>query len=101
MPRDEAERPLISCVLPTYNRRGFLPHAIHYFLRQDYPNKELVVIDDGGDAVDDLIPGIRSIRYIRLPQKITLGAKLNLCCEKASAPSSPSGTTMTGMPPIA
>ena len=86
MPRDEAERPLISCVLPTYNRRGFLPHAIHYFLRQDYPNKELVVIDDGGDAVEDLIPRHPEIRYIRLPQKITLGAKLNLCCEKALGP---------------
>jgi len=31
---------LISCVMPTYGRRGFLPHAIHYFLRQDYPDKD-------------------------------------------------------------
>jgi len=74
------DQPLISCILPTYNRRGFLPHAIHYFLRQDYPNKELLIVDDGADAVGDLIPADPRIRYIRLPQKITLGAKLNLCC---------------------
>jgi glycosyltransferase involved in cell wall biosynthesis len=79
-------RPLISCVLPTYNRRGFLPHAIHYFLRQDYPERELVVVDDGPDAVGDLIPADPRIRYIRLPQKITLGAKLNLCCAEARGP---------------
>ena len=78
--------PLISCILPTYNRRGFLPHAIHYFLRQDHPEKELLVVDDGPDAVGDLIPADPRIRYIRLPQKITLGAKLNLCCAEARGP---------------
>lgn len=83
---DDGAQPLISCILPTYNRRGFLPHAIHYFLRQDYPNKELLVVDDGPDAVGDLIPQHPLIRYIRLPQKITLGAKLNLCCSEARGP---------------
>jgi hypothetical protein len=78
--------PLISCILPTYNRRGFLPHAIHYFLRQNYPNKELLVVDDGPDAVGDLVPSDPRIRYLRLPQKITLGAKLNLCCTEARGP---------------
>ena len=61
---------LISCVMPTYGRRGFLPHAIHYFLRQDYPDKELVVVDDGPDAVGDLVPADPRIQYVRLPQKI-------------------------------
>jgi glycosyltransferase involved in cell wall biosynthesis len=77
---------LISCVLPTYSRRGFLPHAIHYFLRQDYPDKELVVVDDGPDAVADLVPPDPRIRYVRLPQKIRLGAKMNLCCAEARGP---------------
>jgi glycosyltransferase involved in cell wall biosynthesis len=86
MPHDESDRPLISCILPTYNRRAFLPHAIRYFLRQDYPNKELLVVDDGADSVADLIPSDPRIRYVRLPQKVTLGAKLNLCCEQALGP---------------
>jgi hypothetical protein len=80
MPPDDSDLPLVSCILPTYDRRDYLPHALHYFLRQDYPNAELLVIDDGPNAVDDLIPDHPLIRYLRLPHKITLGAKLNLAC---------------------
>ncbi|HEV8507983.1 MAG TPA: class I SAM-dependent methyltransferase [Chitinophagaceae bacterium] len=72
--------PLVSCIMPTYNRRAFVPHAIHYFLQQEYPNKELIIIDDGGDCIEDLIPDNPIVRYYRLPQKITLGAKLNIAC---------------------
>lgn len=72
---------LVSCIMPTYNRRAFVPHAIRYFLRQNYPYKELIIIDDGTDTVADLIPDVPSIHYYQLPQKITLGAKLNMACE--------------------
>lgn len=34
--------PLISCIMPTYNRRTFAPRAIVYFLRKDYASKELI-----------------------------------------------------------
>ena len=81
-----AHLPLVSCVMPTYNRRAFVPQAISYFLRQDYPNKELIVIDDGQESVEDLVPQTDQIRYVRLPQKITLGAKLNMACEYARGP---------------
>lgn len=84
MPPDEL--PLVSCLMPTYNRRAFLPHAIRYFLRQDYPHKELIILDDGPDSVADLIPDHPAIRYSRLPKKITLGAKLNRACELAHGP---------------
>jgi len=84
-PGDDAH-PLISCILPTYDRRAFLPHAIRYFLRQDYPEKELLIVDDGPDAVGDLVPADPRVRYVRLPQKITLGAKLNFCCEETRGP---------------
>lgn len=76
--------PLVSCIMPTYNRRAFIPHAIRYFLRQDYVNKELIIIDDGTDSIEDLVPESSSIRYYRLDKKITLGAKLNLACSYAS-----------------
>lgn len=75
--------PLISCIMPTYNRRPFIPHAIRYFLRQDYENKELIIIDDGTDPVKDLVPDLPNIRYYRQETKISLGAKLNLACEYA------------------
>jgi hypothetical protein len=74
------EQPLVSCIMPTYNRRPFVEHAIRYFLRQQYDNKELIVIDDGSDCIADLIPDMEQIRYYRLEKKLTLGAKLNLAC---------------------
>jgi len=75
--------PLVSCLMPTYNRRAFVPRAIQYFLRQDYPNKELVILDDGSDPVEDLVPPDGSIRYIRLAKKTPLGAKRNQACQAA------------------
>lgn len=76
--------PMVSCIMPTYNRREFIPNAIRYFLRQDYDNKELIIIDDGTDNIADLVPDAPMIRYYRLDQKITLGAKLNLAAGYAN-----------------
>jgi len=72
-------QPLVSCIMPTYNRRAFVPHAIEYFLRQTYENRELIVVDDGTDAISDLVPDEPRIRYVRLPGKRMLGAKRNEC----------------------
>jgi glycosyltransferase involved in cell wall biosynthesis len=69
--------------MPTYNRRQFVPKAIEYFLRQDYPNKELVIVDDGNDSIANCVPNDECIRYIRLDHKLTIGAKRNLACEQA------------------
>jgi glycosyltransferase involved in cell wall biosynthesis len=80
--RDEYQ-PLVSCIMPTADRNKFVPHAIRYFLRQDYPNKELVIIDDGNESITDLIPIDPSIRYFRLKEKQPVGTKRNLACEEA------------------
>jgi glycosyltransferase involved in cell wall biosynthesis len=69
--------------MPTADRRAFVGQAIRYFMRQDYPNRELIVIDDGADAVADLMPAGAMIRYIRLPTRQSVGAKRNLACEEA------------------
>src|SRR3984957_16163435 len=76
-------QPLASCVTPTANRRRFIPQAIRYFLSQDYPNKELIIVDDGEESVDDLVPKDERIRYIRLPGKTILGQKRNRAAGEA------------------
>jgi|SRR5918996_1229523 glycosyltransferase involved in cell wall biosynthesis len=67
--------------MPTRNRRNFVAQSISYFLRQDYPFKELIILDDGEDAVGDLLPDDERIRYVHLNQGLSLGAKRNLGCE--------------------
>ena len=78
-----ARVPLVSCVMPTCDRRVWVPQAIQYFMRQDYPERELIVIDDGSDPVADLIPDDPRVRYIRLSQRRTIGAKRNIGNEHA------------------
>src|SRR5215471_6882917 len=76
--------PLVSCIMPTANRRRFVPEAVRLFLAQDYSNKELVIVDDGEDSAADLIPKHRQIRYLRLDNRQSTGAKRNLACTVAS-----------------
>jgi GT2 family glycosyltransferase len=81
-----AGTPLVSCVMPTFDRRSFVPQAVRYFLRQDYPAKELIVVDDGSEPVRDLLPDDPRIRYHRLETRTVLGAKRNLACDLARGP---------------
>jgi glycosyltransferase involved in cell wall biosynthesis len=69
--------------MPTANRRHYVPQAIRYFMAQDYPNRELVILDDGSESVADLVPDDPHLRYVRLAGKRTLGAKRNECVKHA------------------
>jgi glycosyltransferase involved in cell wall biosynthesis len=76
--------PLVTCIMPTADRRSFVPWAISDFLKQDYPSKELVIVDDGADGIADLVPDDPRITYIRLDRRQTIGSKRNIACERAS-----------------
>jgi len=73
----------ISCIMPTANRRRFVPGAVRMFLMQDYLDKELIILDDGEDSIADLIPDHPQLRYRRLDAGLPLGAKRNLACDMA------------------
>ncbi|SFO50203.1 Methyltransferase domain-containing protein [Geodermatophilus obscurus] len=75
--------PLVSCIMPTADRRDFVATAIRCFVAQDYPRLTLVVVDDGVDAVEDLMPDDPAVHYHRRPPGLPLGAKRNLACELA------------------
>ncbi|KAA8999714.1 glycosyltransferase family 2 protein [Paenibacillus spiritus] len=50
--------PKVSVIITTYNRRDFLKQAVESILAQDYPNKEVTVIDDAStDGTDTLMRG--------------------------------------------
>jgi hypothetical protein len=76
--------PLVSCIMPTYNRRTFVPLALAGFEAQDYPNKELLIVDDGSDPIGDLVEGRPGVRYFHLGRRTSIGAKRNLACERAA-----------------
>jgi len=76
-------RPLVTCIMPTFNRRMFIPQAIRCFLRQDYSDSELVIVDDGTDAIADRLPHDSRVRYVRLDRKRSIGAKRNIACSHA------------------
>jgi glycosyltransferase involved in cell wall biosynthesis/protein-L-isoaspartate O-methyltransferase len=69
--------------MPTADRRQFIGTAIGCFLGQDYSRRTLVVVDDGADAVEDLMPDDPAVHYHRRAPGMPLGAKRNLACDLA------------------
>lgn len=76
-------RPLVSCIMPTHNRRQFIPLTLENYCAQTYSHKELIIVDDGTDPVGDVVAGYPGIRYLSLPRRASIGAKRNLACEQA------------------
>jgi len=63
------EAPLVTVILPTFNRRQTIVRAIMSVLNQDYRNLELIVVDDGStDDTAQLVSAIDDprIRFIHL-----------------------------------
>jgi O-antigen biosynthesis protein len=75
-------QPLVSCVMPTWNRRAFIPAAIDCWLKQTYENRELIILDDGEEPIEDLIPDDDRILYA-FDQKRCTGDKRNKVNELA------------------
>jgi len=62
-------KPLVSILMATYNRAGFLPRAIRSVLNQSYQGWELLVADDGSvdetkKTVEELAAKDARIRYL-------------------------------------
>ena len=83
--RQKKRQPFVSICTPTFNRRPFFPFTIKCFLHQQYPQDrmEWIIIDDGTDLIEDLIPESPNIHYFKYDQKMTLGKKRNLMHEKS------------------
>jgi glycosyltransferase involved in cell wall biosynthesis len=73
----------VTCIMPTADRRQFVPAAVQMFLAQHYAAKELLIVDDGTDDIADLVPPHPQIRYFRETRRRSIGAKRNFACQEA------------------
>lgn len=81
------DTPLVSAIMPVYGQREMVECALASYLSQDWPNKELIVIDDSPEGMFDLnlFLSVPSITYSNLAERMKIGPKRNLACEHASA----------------
>ncbi|PDY48206.1 glycosyltransferase family 2 protein [Bacillus pseudomycoides] len=71
------EKPLVSVIIPTFNREGIIERAINSVLKQTYSHFELIIVDDASaDHTPEIISKYSDerLRYIRLEEN-TKGTK--------------------------
>jgi glycosyltransferase involved in cell wall biosynthesis len=64
------EQPLVSVIIPSYNRANLISIPLKSVINQSYTNIEILVIDDGSiDNTEEVVKAIGDsrIRYIRQP----------------------------------
>jgi glycosyltransferase involved in cell wall biosynthesis len=78
---DSGIAPVVSVVLPTYNRAPLLGRSIRSVLRQSYTDFELIVVDDGStDETSAVVAGFRDprVNYLQLSRNTGAGAARNV-----------------------
>lgn len=76
--------PLVSCIMPTKDRRDFIPAAIQVWSMQTYEPRELIILaDEPKDLLPEMAQDERVVERI-LNEPMTLGAKRNRCIELAA-----------------
>jgi len=81
-----ASKPLVSVIIPTYNRADLIGHTIKSALNQSWQNLEIIVVDDASTddtrTVVQAIPDPR-IRYIGLEKNSGPSTARNTGVEQA------------------
>ena len=72
--------PLVSIIVPTYNRPDFLALNLKTLLKQTYTNIEIIVVNDAGEDVEYVISNINDdrITYVANDKNMGLGASRNV-----------------------
>ena len=82
-------KPLISVILPSFNRGHLLPRALDSMLKQTYNNWELIIIDDGStDQTEAVVKPYSSkytsIRYYKMDKNVGACVARNFGLQKAA-----------------
>jgi glycosyltransferase involved in cell wall biosynthesis len=58
--------PLVTVIIPTFNRAGVIEKSINSVLNQDYKNFELIIIDDGStDNTEEIVKNFHDVLYVK------------------------------------
>jgi len=60
--KNNREKDLVSILVPTYNRPALLERAIKSLLEQSYKKLEIVVVNDAGRDVQDVVNSFKDLR---------------------------------------
>ena len=81
------ELPLITVIIPTYNRKNVLPRAINSVLEQTYKNLEVIVVDDASDdGTEEIVREYTDSRIFYIRNEVNVGPSKarNVGIEKAN-----------------
>lgn len=73
--------PLVSIIVRTYDRAELLERALKSIVAQTYENVEIVVVNNGGPDVSELVQssvGTRPYQYLTMPKRLHIGAASNV-----------------------
>ncbi len=72
-----SQKPLVSYIIGVRNMEDTIGHTIESILNQDYPNKEIIVINDGSDDNTEVVLKKYNIEF-RTTEKIGISNARNL-----------------------
>lgn len=78
------ELPFVSICTPTFNRRPFIHNLIKCVDSQTYPKEKMewIIVDDGTDAIEDMVSDHPLVSYFKFDKKMSLGRKRNIMHKK-------------------
>ncbi len=85
---DETKKPVVSVIIPTFNRASLLKDCVSSVKNQTYKEWEIIIVDDGSEdstysLVKELVYQNENIRYIFHKNRgvtLSMNAGLKMCC---------------------
>lgn len=84
---DVVDGPLVSIIIRTYDRPVLLRRAVASVAAQTYKNVEIVVVNNGGTDVSELVTdaaGGCPVKYERMPERLHISAASNVGARAAA-----------------
>ena len=84
-PDYQKNEPIVSVLIPTFNRLKYFPKALASVLNQSYGNLQVIVINDGGQDVSDIVDSFYDSRIVFINRRENFGKahSLNEALERA------------------